>query len=105
MSLKHKNVRVPYVRSYLGQDTLFQRKYGITLAARNALFALQGHKCAGCGANDYAAPIKWHTDHSHKTGIVRGILCADCNRALGLLKEDPVRIRKLARYIKYHNAL
>ncbi len=27
-------------------------------------------------------------DHCHKTGKVRGLLCSDCNTAIGLLKDD-----------------
>ena len=29
-----------------------------------------------------------HTDHNHNTGLIRGILCSQCNRALGKA-EDP----------------
>ena len=32
-------------------------------------------------------------------GIIRGRLCNNCNTALGLLSDDPERIRKLADYI------
>lgn len=37
-------------------------------------------------------------DHCHKTGVVRGVLCGKCNRAIGLLNDD-IRILKSA--IKY----
>ena len=38
-------------------------------------------------------------DHCHETGDVRGLLCAACNTALGLLKDDPDRIVKLLDYL------
>jgi hypothetical protein len=38
-------------------------------------------------------------DHCHKTNKVRGILCRSCNLALGLMNDDLVKIRKLAKYI------
>jgi len=38
-------------------------------------------------------------DHDHKTGKIRGILCNNCNLALGLLSDDPNRAQKLIDYI------
>jgi hypothetical protein len=37
-------------------------------------------------------------DHCHETGTVREPLCSSCNRAFGMLKEDPERISKLVVY-------
>jgi len=55
-------------------------------------------KCQVCFAQETI-----HVDHNHKTGIVRGFLCGGCNRALGILKENPIRIRQLADYIEERN--
>lgn len=41
-----------------------------------------------------------HIDHNHETGERRGLLCGACNRALGLLNENPATIRALADYIE-----
>ena len=41
-----------------------------------------------------------HVDHCHATGHVRGILCFNCNAALGHLKDDLTRIEKLMDYLK-----
>lgn len=40
-------------------------------------------------------------DHNHKTGEVRGMLCGPCNRAVGLLKDDPERMAALIHYLGY----
>lgn len=42
-------------------------------------------------------------DHDHKTGIVRGILCHNCNTAIGKLNDNPIIIKKAASYLKKHN--
>jgi hypothetical protein len=31
---------------------------------------------------------------------VRGVLCPRCNRALGMLDDDPIRIEKAAEYLR-----
>ena len=42
-------------------------------------------------------------DHNHKTGKVRKLLCANCNTALGLLKEDVTIMSSLIAYVNENN--
>jgi hypothetical protein len=39
-------------------------------------------------------------DHCHKTKVVRGLLCNSCNVALGNVKDDVNRLRKLIEYLE-----
>jgi hypothetical protein len=39
-------------------------------------------------------------DHDHATGKFRGWICGHCNRALGLLKDNPTTLRALAGYLE-----
>lgn len=71
------------------------RRYGLTADALARLLRKQKGRCANRACPNPAE----HVDHDHETGRVRGLLCAHCNRSLGMLKEDPVRIRGLAVYI------
>jgi len=48
---------------------------------------------------------RMHIDHCHKTGRVRGTLCNDCNRALGLFADSPDRLRAAALYIESWSVL
>lgn len=41
-----------------------------------------------------------HIDHCHKTGKVNGVLCQDCNIAKGILRDDPERIMRVAKFTK-----
>jgi hypothetical protein len=41
-------------------------------------------------------------DHCHRSGRVRGLLCASCNTALGLLADDVNRIMAAAIYLERH---
>ncbi|MFE4966081.1 endonuclease VII domain-containing protein [Streptomyces sp. NPDC056660] len=72
-----------------------KRNYGLTEAERDALVVAQYGLCAICLT---APPI--HVDHCHKTGRVRGVLCFNCNSAIGKLRDDPDAARRAAAYLE-----
>lgn len=41
-------------------------------------------ECVICGSNENLV-----VDHCHKTNIIRGMLCNNCNMGLGKFKDDP----------------
>ncbi len=52
------------------------------------LFALQGEVCALCGRNPPLWTETLSVDHDKKTGVVRGLLCDECNRrAVGIFEK------------------
>lgn len=61
------------------------------------LFAIQNNHCALCPRS-----LKLHVDHSHKTGLVRGLLCNKCNRGIGMLNDDTELMLKAINYVKKH---
>jgi hypothetical protein len=73
------------------------RKYGVDLAAYQRMFTSQGGKCAICGKAQERA---FDVDHDHATGVVRGLLCTNCNRMVGHAADDPVRLRAAAVYLE-----
>jgi len=82
-----------------GQDAFLRKLYGITLEARNIMIAGQGSVCAVCRNSDWGS--KGPTvDHNHITGAIRGILCMNCNRAIGLLRDNPKTLRAAADYLE-----
>lgn len=50
--------------------------------------------CAICGAIEQLVG-----DHDHKTGTPRGILCRNCNLAIGNMSDNPERLRRAADYL------
>jgi len=77
------------------------RRYGLTVEEAEEMYAKDS--CEICGKP--ADPGKLHNiDHCHKTGKVRGLLCSNHNRAIGLFNEDPELLMAAARYLQEHAA-
>jgi len=76
--------------------------YGITPEILESMLQAQDYTCAICRAALSLTSTKKidkpHVDHSHVTGVVRGLLCSTCNTGLGMLKDSP---QILAEAIKY----
>lgn len=67
-------------------------------------WCIQEGKCAICGCTlNSSRYTKASADHDHKTGKLRGILCSNCNTAIGLMKENPYRLECAIRYLEGHN--
>lgn len=64
----------------LGRESHLMRSYGITEEQYVEIFTAQGSVCGICGNKPKAQ--KFHVDHDHKTGMVRGLLCLWCNHKL-----------------------
>lgn len=39
-------------------------------------------------------------DHNHTTGKIRGLLCSDCNRGIGFLKDSPSVLESAFKYLR-----
>jgi len=78
-----------------------ERHYGITLSQFNRMLEEQHHACAICGALEPGGKWKnFHVDHNHKTGTVRGLLCSNCNSAVGLLDGSINNFERAVLYLK-----
>lgn len=73
--------------------------YGITSKDYNELFKTQEGRCKFCRKHQSELKTKLNIDHCHKTGKVRGLLCNQCNQALGLLKENKDTIKRMLEYL------
>lgn len=41
-----------------------------------------------------------HIDHCHKTKVVRGILCSNCNKGIGMFKDSIKNLQNAINYLK-----
>ena len=81
-----------------------QRTYGFSWKEYQEMYEKQEGKCGVCGSEGFTMAehhkIKLVVDHDHTTGRVRGLLCHNCNRALGLLHDDVDALNKAIEWIK-----
>lgn len=73
--------------------------YGLSRGEKTALLTKQGGACAICGT-DAPGARGWMTDHDHKTGKVRGVLCPGCNLGLGGFRDSSAALRRAADYVE-----
>jgi hypothetical protein len=78
------------------RKNVFQKVYGISMADYEAMFERQGGACAICKRTGVTLCV----DHCHLTGEVRGLLCSQCNSAIGFCSDDPAVLLAAAEYLQ-----
>lgn len=88
-----------------------RKLYGINAAQYAALLDAQEGGCAICGGkNESGRAMAVDHDHACCPGnracgrCVRGLLCSNCNMAIGLFKEDPERMTAAIAYIRRYGS-
>ena len=81
-----------------------KKHYGITLEQYKAMSIAQNGVCGVCGKPESSkdkdgGPRMMPVDHCHKTGKIRGLLCAMCNKALGAFNDDPLVLQEAINYL------
>ena len=66
-----------------------QRIYGLSVTDYAEILKAQEGRCAICGRTAEEEGKRLAVDHDHDTGEVRGLLCGNCNHAIGKFKHDP----------------
>ena len=86
------------------RDRHLRRTYGISLADFNRMVVSQGNRCACCGTDKPGGKHnRWNVDHDHVTGVVRELLCKDCNIVLGLVEDSAEHLQRLIEYVAKHS--
>jgi hypothetical protein len=83
-----------------------KKTYNLTESQYAEWVVKQGGCCGICGKEPSG---EWHgdrmlnVDHNHETGAVRGLLCNQCNRALGLFGDSAARLQEAINYLERSN--
>ena len=89
------------------RNSNIKRRYGITSDTVHEMYKAQDGKCKIClkpGDVFELGFVKRSKqlclDHSHRTGKVRGLLCNNCNRGLGMFKDNKDVLKAAIKYLK-----
>jgi recombination endonuclease VII len=73
--------------------------YGMSVDDYNSLYTAQDGRCVTC-ARFFEKLV---VDHDHQTRKVRGLLCFNCNSALGFVEDDILVLRAMIEYLEKSN--
>ena len=108
---KHRwqtGVRAPSVNPKSRRAAHLRHRYGIDLPDYERILAEQGGVCAVCKQppSKHNTRAHWNgklcVDHCHDSEKVRGLLCNDCNLAVGYGKTEAVLLAA-AEYVRRHS--
>lgn len=89
-------------RSYA--NAYYTKAYGLGIDEVEKLIESQNHRCAICDESGFKMHdgvwTSLNIDHDHTTGVVRGALCHNCNRGLGLFRDKEEILLKAVAYLK-----
>jgi len=82
-----------------------KKRFGISLEEYQEMLEKQNYVCATCNRPERSIDHRTKqvrslaVDHCHTTGKIRGLLCSDCNTALGLLKDNTETMKNMISYL------
>lgn len=88
------------------RDAVDRSRYGMEPGDYERMFAEQKGQCAICGRHDSECPRHnprargLNVDHDHTTGEVRGLLCLQCNLAVGYIEKAGTTAVAVAAYLE-----
>jgi len=100
---RHNPKSLNWHRKHPGRDysNKLKRVYGISVELFESLLAAQHGRCAICGTGrPGGGHNRWHVDHAHRSGDVRGILCNNCNVGLGYFRDAAELLEAAAKYLR-----
>lgn len=93
-----QNARMSPERKMLASIRRSARVLGFDPDEIVRLWDERAHACEVCGQSPETKRLA--LDHDHTTGKFRGFLCGNCNKALGLMADDPDRLKAAAKYLE-----
>lgn len=106
--MDNRDKKLEYQKNYRekrGRELHLKYRFGLDMSSYNDMSEKQSGLCAICGLPEiskFKGKLKHlAVDHNHNTGEIRGLLCSNCNEALGKLKVDNFGTLNLLKAIEY----
>ncbi len=101
ISNKFKNSEFIKERSRKGWERDIKKLYNLLPDQYFEILKNQNSRCLGCHAHKDDLGYNLAVDHDHKTGKIRGLLCKNCNLALGHIKDSTEILNNLLNYLNH----
>ena len=80
------------------REQKYKHRYGISLEEYDLMLRKQDGVCAICKCRCSSKKML-SVDHDHASGLVRGLLCHNCNAAIGHLKDSVEMLESAIAYL------
>jgi hypothetical protein len=108
--LHRQRVKASRAKAISSDPNFYKKKdlarfYGVTFEWYQETLVKQNYSCAICKKHQdqnttrQGKPLALAVDHCHSTGVVRGLLCNNCNREIGMLQHDIAIIQAAQAYL------
>jgi len=96
-----KNLR-PYYREYDWKRKKIVNPDGSQFLTpdKDKLFEQQSGRCAICERHDGTLKHTLAADHDHSSGVIRGLLCDNCNKLLGHAFDSTIVLERAIEYLQ-----
>lgn len=81
----------------------YKHKYNLSIEQVEEIFDNQNGCCDICRKQLHKGFQGFDVDHCHKTGKIRGILCNNCNKAIGGLQESVENLKSAILYLEKYS--
>lgn len=94
---KRESIKVWRMQNEEGRRNWYMKtNYGISWEKYEQMCKAQNNRCAICRCK----PDRLHIDHCHSKRNIRGLLCGNCNRGLGMFHDKEKFLTAAANYLR-----
>ena len=100
---KRRIEKYEQVRAYekkFHRERALRYNFGLSEEDYQQKLKAQCNTCAICNKSETENKQRLAVDHCHSTGIVRGLLCSQCNLALGLFTDSLEKLQSAKAYLE-----